>query len=238
MKTPKLVLSVLACSVVVGNYAQNIPTHAPYVELLPTKEISIAGGDKKTVYLDFYDYFESWEPGVPLSEDENFYIARVPMKKRFVNTATQVDPTMTQDRKFSMWSYVDSQGGWSLPWVRVPGAYSDVTHRNGVANSGGLIFFDSWGGDNTSPTANVNMLVKKEGGKFKYVEKFVKFLRYYGLDGVGINPEGPVPQASALQDFFSQCREYAESIGWQFHVYWYGVGSNGAAWGSNPRPQH
>ena len=61
MKTPKLVLSVLACSVVVGNYAQNIPTHAPYVELLPTKEISIAGGDKKTVYLDFYDYFESWE---------------------------------------------------------------------------------------------------------------------------------------------------------------------------------
>ena len=147
MKTPKLVLSVLACSVVVGNYAQNIPTHAPYVELLPTKEISIAGGDKKTVYLDFYDYFESWEPGVPLSEDENFYIARVPMKKRFVNTATQVDPTMTQDRKFSMWtpmgisdtywqslpryvfdgdnfsmwSYVDSQGGWSLPWVRVPG---------------------------------------------------------------------------------------------------------------------
>lgn len=83
MKTPKLVLSVLACSVVVGNYAQNIPTHAPYVELLPTKEISIAGGDKKTVYLDFYDYFESWEPGVPLSEDENFYIARVPMKKTF-----------------------------------------------------------------------------------------------------------------------------------------------------------
>ena len=61
MKTPKLVLSVLACSVVVGNYAQNIPTHAPYVELLPTKEISIAGDDKKTVYLDFYDYFESWE---------------------------------------------------------------------------------------------------------------------------------------------------------------------------------
>ena len=104
MKTPKLVLSVLACSVVVGNYAQNIPTHAPYVELLPTKEISIAGGDKKTVYLDFYDYFESWEPGVPLSEDENFYIARVPMKKRFVNTATQVYPTLTGNRFRDMYS--------------------------------------------------------------------------------------------------------------------------------------
>ena len=176
MKTPKLVLSVLACSVVVGNYAQNIPTHAPYVELLPTKEISIAGGDKKTVYLDFYDYFESWEPGVPLSEDENFYMW-TPMG--ISDTYWQSLPRYVFDGdNFSMWSYVDSQGGWSLPWVRVPGAYSDVTHRNGVANSGGLIFFDSWGGDNTSPTANVNMLVKKEGGKFKYVEKFVKFLRY------------------------------------------------------------
>ena len=51
MKTPKLVLSVLACSVVVGNYAQNIPTHAPYVELLPTKEISIAGGDSLSRFL-------------------------------------------------------------------------------------------------------------------------------------------------------------------------------------------
>ena len=35
MKTPKLVLSVLACSVVVGNYAQNIPTHAPKKFLSP-----------------------------------------------------------------------------------------------------------------------------------------------------------------------------------------------------------
>ena len=159
---------------------------------------------KKTVYLDFYDYFESWEPGVPLSDDENFYIARVPMKKRFVNTTTPVDPTMTQDRKFSMWtpmgisdtywqslpryvfdgdnfsmwSYVDSQGGWSLPWVRVPGAYSDVTHRNGVANSGGILFLDSLGGADTNPTAQVNILGEKERGKIKYVKKFVKILSY------------------------------------------------------------
>ena len=241
MKTPKLLLSVLACAAVAGSYAQNVPTHDSYV--LPFDD-----GKSKP----FSEYFREWEPGTPLSEDENFYISRVPLKERFVNTATQVDPTMTQDRKFSMWtpmgisdtywqslpryvfdgdnfsmwSYVDSQGGWSLPWVRVPGAYSDVTHRNGVWNSGGLVFFDSWGGDNTESNNSVNMLVEKENGKFKWVEKFVKFLRYYGLDGVGINPEGTVPQASALQDFFSQCREYAESIDWQFHVYWYGTNTN------------
>lgn len=241
MKTPKLLLSVLACAAVAGSYAQNVPTHDSYV--LPFDD-----GKSKP----FSEYFREWEPGTPLSEDENFYISRVPLKERFVNTATQVDPAMTQDRKFSMWtpmgisdtywqslpryvfdgdnfsmwSYVDSQGGWSLPWVRVPGAYSDVTHRNGVWNSGGLVFFDSWGGDNTESNNSVNMLVEKENGKFKWVEKFVKFLRYYGLDGVGINPEGTVPQASALQDFFSQCREYAESIDWQFHVYWYGTNTN------------
>lgn len=241
MKTPKLLLSVLACAAVAGSYAQNVPTHDSYV--LPFDD-----GKSKP----FSEYFREWEPGTPLSEDENFYISRVPLKERFVNTATQVDPAMTQDRKFSMWtpmgisdtywqslpryvfdgdnfsmwSYVDSQGGWSLPWVRVPGAYSDVTHRNGVWNSGGLVFFDSWGGDNTESNNSVNMLVEKENGKFKWVEKFVKFLRYYGLDGVGINPEGTVPQASALQDFFSQCREYAKSIDWQFHVYWYGTNTN------------
>lgn len=236
MKTPKLLLSVLACAAVAGSYAQNIPTHDSYV--LPFEE-----GKQK----NFSSYFRNWDPETPLSEDENFYISRVPLKERFVNTASQVDPNMTQDRKFcmwtpmgisdtywqclpryvfdgdnfNMWSYVDSQGGWSLPYVRVPGAYSDVTHRNGVANSGGLLFFDSWGGDNTESRNVVNMLVERQGDNFKWVEKFVKYLRYYGLDGIGFNPEGTVPNASDLQDFFIACREYAESIGWQFHVYWY-----------------
>lgn len=31
MKTPRLLLSVLACAAVAGSYAQNIPTHDSYV---------------------------------------------------------------------------------------------------------------------------------------------------------------------------------------------------------------
>lgn len=252
MKTPKLLLSVLLCASLMGGYAQNVPTHDKYVELLPTKVVQ-EGDPKedKTVYLDFFDYFESWEPGTKLSADENFYISRVPLKQRFVNTATQVDPTMTQDRKFcmwtpmgisdtywqslpryvfdgdnfSMWSYVDSQGGWSLPMIRVPGAYSDVTHRNGVANCGGVLFVDGSNGD-VRPRQTLAMLVTQEGGKYKWAEKFVKFLRYYGLDGIGFNPESYIPDAAKLQDFFIACREEAEKIGWQFHVYWYGTNTN------------
>ncbi len=244
MKTPKLLLAILACVVAIEPIVAIVPTHESYV--LPFTE-----GKTK----NFSEYFENWDENdpQPFSEDENFYISRVPMKERIVNTATQVDPSMTQDRKFcmwtpmgisdtywqslpryvfdgdnfNMWSYVDSQGGWSLPWVRVPGAYSDVTHRNGVANSGGLIFFDSWGGDNTEPQAVVRMLTTQlNSTTFKYTEKFVKFLRYYGVDGIGVNPEGLVPNAAKFQDFLIACREYAESIGWRFHVYWYGTNLN------------
>lgn len=104
MKTPKLVLSVLACSVVVGNYAQNIPTHAPYVELLPTKEISIAGGIKKQSISIFILNFDLGNRESPFPKTRTSTSPVSPWKKRFVNTATQVDPTMTQDRKFSMWT--------------------------------------------------------------------------------------------------------------------------------------
>ena len=241
MKTKTWLFSMLSCIAVSSVSAQNIPSHDAYVKLYDDN-----------VSQNFYDYFRTWEPGQALSEDENFFISRVPLKKRFENANTQVDPTLTTDRKFcmwtpmgvadtywqslpryvfdgdnfSMWSYVDSQGGWSLPWIRVPGAYSDVTHRNGVANSGGLIFFDSWGGDNTNANNCVRMLTEKENGKFKYAEKLVKFMRYYGVDGLGVNPEGSVPNASDFQDFIIECRKIAKDLNWQFHIYWYGTSSN------------
>ncbi len=248
MKTPKLLLSMIACTAATFAFAEVVPTHDAYV--MPFDE-------GKT--LAFPEYFRDWDPNnpQPLSEDENFYISRVPFKERFVNVNTQVDPEMTQDRKFcmwtpmgisdtywqslprnvfdgdnfSMWSYVDSQGGWSLPWVRVPGAYADVTHKNGVRNSGGLIFFDHWGGDNRPAEAILDLITEIDvtTNKFKYVEKFIKFLRYYGLDGVGVNPEGAVAQAPNFQKFITECREYAESINWRFTVYWYGTNKN---WGT------
>lgn len=113
MKAPKLFVSMLTCAAVVGSFAQNIPTHDSYV--MPFEE-----GKQR----NFSAYFTQWDPQNPLSEDENFYISRVPLKKRFVNTATQVDPNMTQDRKFCMWT----------PWVyltpigsRCPAMYSMAT---------------------------------------------------------------------------------------------------------------
>lgn len=233
------------------SYAQYVPSHEKYVKSMYTMTAS-ESGEREDRDARFYEYFKNWEPGTELTEDDNFYISRVKIKDRFVNTATQVDPTMTQDRKFclwtpmgisdtywqtlpryvldgdnfGMWSYLDYQGGWSLPWVRVPGSFSDVAHKNGVTN-GCLIFFDSWGGDNTEGSKIVNMLVEKEGGKFKYLDKFIKFLKYYGVDGVGINPEGTIPNASECQKFFAECFKRAPELNWHFHVYWYGTNTNG-----------
>lgn len=232
---------LFAASAGVAN-AQYVPTHPKYVEY-------ISGGQK------FTDYFPTWEPGKQLSEDENFFISRVKIKPRFINRNSQVDPNneYNNQRKFSlctpmgisdtywqtlprgvmdgdtfgMWSYIDYQDGWSQSWIRNVGAYSDICHKNGVQNSGGVVFFDSWGGDNTNSNATVNLLTQKNSdGSFKYLDKFMQFLRYYGVDGVTFNPEGYIPNASALQDFFIACHEWADAHGTKFHVNWYGVSSN------------
>ena len=235
-------MMALFAAVTPAGFAQYVPSHPKYVTYID---------DDKS----FYQYFPTWEPGDKLSADENFFISRVKIKDRFVNRNTQVvpDDERNNQRKFSlctpmgisdtywqtlpryvmdgdnfsMWSYLDSQGGWSQSWIRTVGAYSDVCHKNGVANSGGVIFFDSWGGDNTIPQATVNILVEKNpDGSFKYLEKFIKFIRYYGVDGVTFNPEGYIAHADLLQDFLAAVIEEAPKYDWQFHVYWYGANSN------------
>lgn len=238
MKNALLISAALLVGAV-GAKAQYIPTHDKYVTW--TQE-------------DFQKYFPTWEPGTQLSEDENFFISRVKMQDRFVNRNTQAREYTENDNQrkfsmdtpmgisdtywqclpryvfdgdvFSMWSYVDQQGGWSKSWIRSTGAYSDVCHKNGVLSSGGTIFFDSWGGDNTGPSAIVNMLCTKVNGEFKYLDKFIKFLRYYGIDGVSFNPEGTIPQASVFQDFLAAVHEKAPEYGWRFSTNWYGANSN------------
>ena len=243
MKSLNAALALLALTCCAGAaHAQYVPKHPKYVEY-------ISGG------RSFAEYFPSWTPGQELSADENFFISRVRLKDRFVNRASQVVPdnAANNQRKFSlctpmgisdtywqtlprgvmdgdnfgMWSYIDFQDGWSQSWIRNVGAYSDVCHKNGVQNSGGVVFFDSWGGDNSGSNAVVNMLTTKNSdGTFKYLDKFVQFLRYYGIDGVTFNPEGKVPNAATLQDFFIAVREKCASYGMKFHVNWYAVSAN------------
>lgn len=151
----------------------------------------------------------AWSAGVPLNGDDNFFISRVKPKARFRNAATQVRNTLTaaddknllawipvsspskqglpdglfDSEVFSMWPYVTHWGDWNAPLGRVPAAFLDVAHKNGVGVSsvagipfGNMMSFPQW--ENT-------LTLMTEAG----ADKMAQFLNYYGIDGLGYNSE-------------------------------------------------
>ena len=109
----------------------------------------------------FHTMVQNWERNHKLSDDDPFFISRVKPKVRFRNKATQVNQSLdeTNDKRliawlpyddphknalpdgnfnsevFSLWSYVDHWGDWSMPLGRVPASLLDVAHKNGVGVS-------------------------------------------------------------------------------------------------------
>lgn len=162
----------------------------------------------------FYTQYDSWVPGTPLysdnaADDEEFFISRVKPKLRFTNQATQVNTALDGQRKmlwwcpmgssdwnavptyyfnsevFSMWSYLDHYGNWTSPFIRQPGAFTDACHKNGVVNSvvASVPFGASISATEEYHGKTMNSMVT--GG----ADKLLKYLRYYGIDGVGYNSE-------------------------------------------------
>ena len=86
---------------------------------------------------------------------------------------------------FNMWQYVDIHGNWGDGWFRVPGVFNDVAHKNGVRT--GCVLFINWAepvkkaGDRVYDLFS-KLMTKDEYGRFKYAEKLIRFLRYYGID--------------------------------------------------------
>lgn len=220
-----------------------VPSHPMYVDKLPTYQTD--RGETKDQTFDMY--FESWNPGSALTQDDNFFISRVRPQTRFMDD-TSFDPNVKKDRKlcwwcpigvsdkvwgalprnildadnFSMWQYIDIHGNWSDGWIRVPGAFSDAAHRNGVEN-GCVLFFDSSVSSGSETGKIINMLIAKEGGVFKNARKLIRFMKYYGIDGLGINPEGALESSMVepLKAFFEECHKVAKEEDWHFKIHWY-----------------
>ena len=99
-----------ACLLVSSAAFAQVPSHSMYV-------------NESSKSVPFYEAYSNWQPGTPLfsdtaAEDEEFFISRVKPKERFINSATQVDPEMTPDRKLIWWCPIGTAdgGGWkSLP---------------------------------------------------------------------------------------------------------------------------
>lgn len=129
---------------------------------------------------------------------------------------------------FSLWSYVTIHGNWTGPWFRATAGLTDVAHKNGV-KVGCVMSIPFGAAVYTSGGSNVysnifQMLTQQDAnGNFTQAEKFVKFLKYYGIDGVGVNSEFGSDQASMIkiQDFFNQCHKVAKQNGWSFQLHWY-----------------
>ena len=224
------------------------PTHEHYV-LYPE------GGAND----DFASKYRSWQPGQPFdsnfADDEEFFISRVKLKDRFTYTATQVDPEQNPARRFlwwvpmgqsqwnavptyfynsevfNMWSYIDHWGNWTAPVLRAPAAYLDVCHKNGVSTS--VVAAIAWAAQvtETSPDPHgPNIKAMTDGG----YEKLLKYLRYYGVDGVGYNSEFRTTEqiATAMQDLFAQSHLHADGYDVDFSVAWYSLTSDGGVLGS------
>ena len=138
---------------------------------------------------------------------------------------------------FSLWSYIDIHGNWTAPWMRVTAGLSDVAHKNGVKV--GCVMSIGWNerillrGWNLGSHARVlaKFSEKDSQGNFKNSRKLVELMKYYGIDGLGVNSEFTAREGdmNTLIAFFEDCHKKAKEIGWEFQLHWYdGTNESGA----------
>lgn len=190
----------------------------------------------------FHNLLGNWTPGTQISEDDNFFISRVKPHTRFRNAATQVrtDINEANDKRlvawvpvnnptfnalpdglfdsevFSMWSYVTHWGNWTAPLGRIPAAFLDVAHKNGVPVSGvaGIPF----GGINSEYKTMIQELAKVD------VDKAAQFFHYYGIDGLGYNSEfsvSPNTILASLRNFHVNLNKKMAEVNPLFENMWY-----------------
>ncbi len=191
----------------------------------------------------------NWTPGTPISEDDNFYISRVRPHYRFRNAATQVRSSLTSenDKKllawipvgdtdfnalpngvfdsevFSMWSYVTHYGDWTAGLGRIPAAFLDVAHKNGVAVSGVASI------PNATLSGTWKTMLQNLGTTVD-VDKAAQFLHYYGINGLGYNSEFSdwSGVTEDLRDFHADLVSKMKDIDPLFENVWYdGTNDNG-----------
>lgn len=257
MKHYLLTTALLAATATAG-MAQSVPTHDMYVDF------GVTGSPEIVEMLDKWEPGKNFVTTAGYT-DENFFISRVPLKSRFVNAATQANKNLNDDNaknlcwcvpigemtkkwgpmprwnfdgdNFNMWQYINIHANWSNSWWRVPGSFNDVAHKNGVRT--GCLYFIDWASSVTESSSSGKTLAalcaKDSKGNFKYAKKLMQFLRYYGIDGIGLNPEGSWSSTlnNNFSSFLAACHKEAEAMNFPFHVEWYAFVSNSGGLSDN-----
>ena len=240
-------------------FGQTAPSHEKYVDYASKTEWSTAYQGLSESQIGQKALYQGYD--ATAAENEQFFISRVKPRKRFTFEQTQVKESLNPDRKFlwwcpigsegwnalptywfggevwTMWSYTDIFGNWTAPMVRMPAAMLDVCHKNGVLTS--TLASVPWAAyispDQIPHGANFKAMI--DGGAVK----FLKYLRYYGIDGIGFNSEftfsGNLSGKSfavAMKEFLSNCFKNKSTYDMDcFHNCWYSLmTSDGSCGGS------
>lgn len=191
-------------------------------------------------------------PGQVSQMDDEFYKSRVRPLKRIEEGDYQVNSSVDRNRKmclwvplddpstkwkslprycfegdnFSMWSYVDIHGNWTAPWMRSTAGISDVAAKNGVKV--GTLWSIPWAANVSLYGYNeyalvLKALLEKQGNSYKHAKRLVELMKYYGINGLGVNSEFSSNQQTMteIQKFFAECHKEAAKINWDFQLYWY-----------------
>lgn len=183
------------------------------------------------------EFFTSRQRPLPRITEGDYQIwENVPAGRKMLMWVPLDDPTSTwkalprycfEGDNFSMWQYINCHGNWTAPWLRVTAGISDAAAKNGVTV--GSCYTIGWAasvsiyGSNTE-SLNIRKLTEKNSdGTFKNSLKLAKLLKYYGINGFGVNSEFNSNYATMkqIQEFFADVHKKAESIDWKFELQWY-----------------
>ncbi len=244
-------------------YSQSAPQHEKYVQ------IGLGEADRANAYAAWtpgQPFYKGY--GEDMEDIENFNISRIKPRERFINAATQVRTTQDPDRKllwwcpiggdgwnalssyffggevWTMWSYTDVWGNWTAPLLSMPAPMLDVCHKNGVKISS--LAPIAWAAYiSTSDVSGYGYLLKKVLTDTGGADKFLKFLKYYGIDGIGFNSEfswnGTLSGGNysgqafhtGMKNFLGDCYTKAADYGVPFHNCWYSLTTNEGSLGGS-----
>lgn len=231
MKKKSLFISAFLC-LSWSAFAQSLPNDGSYV----------SGGP------DIKEVLDTWSVGQQVDADDNFFISRVKPKTRFRNVATQVNQSINEsnDKKllfwvpinkastnalpdgvfdsevFPMWNYVTHYGNWTTGFVRMPAAFIDAAHKNGVGVSVTAGIPWSQMGDYWRSNLDKMMAVGPQ--------KMADLLNYYGIDGLGYNSEFYTTSTfvSNLRDYHRELYSIMHPTNPLYEMVWYdGTNDNG-----------
>lgn len=240
-------ITLLACALLSCTLAnaQRTPTHpldikdANYTDLPVNFDAWAPGNQLKGVSrMDDEFFISRVKPRKRISELSYKASAEADPDRKMCLWVPLDDPTSTwkglprycfEGDNFSLWSYVDIHGNWTAPWLRLSAGVSDVAHKNGVKvgclmsiPESEYVTLNFLGALNSKVLAKITEKDDRTY-RFKNVEKLVKLMKYYGIDGLGVNSEFNTNRSvmSHLIEFFELCHKEARKIDWDFQLYWY-----------------